>query len=111
MSAYLAQLRASALRNQARLDEEARLAREAAHERVLTPLGDRLKKVLSTIPIETQREGLSLSSLRILLRGRQGGNCHCGDLGDALRALKFERHRSYAEGQSRGYAARWYPTR
>src|SRR5271167_1885114 len=111
MSAYLAQLRASsALRNQARLDEEAELAKLAARDR-MTPLEDRLKKVLSTIPIETQREGLSLSSLRILLRGRQGGNCHCGDLGDALRALKFERRRSYAEGQSRGYAARWYPTR
>jgi hypothetical protein len=105
MNSLLARMHAS---NEARFEKKVEAAKEAAVLRI-TPLEDRLKKVLSTIPIETQREGLSLTSLRILLRGRQGRNCHCGDLGEALRALNFQRRRSYASGENSGYSARWYP--
>jgi hypothetical protein len=41
------------------------------------------------IPIEIQREGLSLASLQASLRGRSRGLCHPGELGTALRKLGF----------------------
>ena len=47
---------------------------------------DRLARLLASIPVEVQREGLSLSSLQTSLRGRRRGNCHPGELGAALRA-------------------------
>jgi hypothetical protein len=79
---------------------------QAARER-LTPLEDRLARLLATIPIEIQREGLSLSSLQTSLRGRWRGNCHPGELGSALRRLGFKRERRwYDEG---GFRALWYP--
>jgi hypothetical protein len=110
MSAYIATLRAAVEREQARHDEEAQVAKQAAAE-LLAPLENRLARVLQSIPIEIQRDqGLSLSSLRILLRGRQGGNCHCGELGEALRKLKFERRRDWS-GSSGGFHTRWYRTR
>ncbi|MGD0186967.1 MAG: hypothetical protein ABSC25_17175 [Roseiarcus sp.] len=108
---YISDLNASVVREQARRDEEAQVAKQAALNR-LTSLDDRLKKLLATIPIEAQREGLSLSSLRILLRGRQGGNAHCGELGEALRNLHFERRRDWSgRGGRGGFATRWYLTR
>jgi hypothetical protein len=95
--AYVAALNAAVEREQARRDEEAQVAKQAAAE-FLAPLENRLARVLLSIPVEIQRDqGLSLSSLRILLRGRQGGNCHCGELGEALRKLKFERRRSFGK--------------
>jgi hypothetical protein len=48
---------------------------------------------MTTIPIEVQREGLSLASLQASLRGRWRGNCHPGELGTALRKLGFKRER------------------
>jgi hypothetical protein len=111
MSAYIAELNAAVARDQARRDEEAQIAKEAVMSR-LTSLDDRLRKLLLTIPIEEQRAGLSLSSLRILLRGRQGGNAHCGELGEALRNLHFERRRDWSgRGGRGGFATRWYLTR
>jgi hypothetical protein len=64
MSAYIAELNAAVARDRARRDEEAQVAKQAAQER-FTPLEDRLAKLLATIRIEAQREGLSLSSLRL----------------------------------------------
>jgi hypothetical protein len=111
MRAYIAELEASVAREQARRDEEAQVAKQAAKER-LTPLQDRLGKLLESVPIEEQRAGLSLSSLRILLRGRQGRNAHCGELGEALRNLHFERRRDWSgRGGRGGFETRWYLTR
>ena len=70
----------------------------------LTPLEDRL----ATVPVELQREGLSLVSLQASLRGRWRGNAHPGDLGAALRRLGFKRRRQWRDGAS--YRALWYPT-
>jgi hypothetical protein len=110
MSAYVDALRAESARinseRQKLRDEEARASAQAAREK-LVPLEERVARLLATIPIEVQREGLSLSSLRILLRGRQGGNCHCGELGDALRRNGFERRRDWS-GRSGGFHTRWY---
>jgi hypothetical protein len=109
MSAYIAELNAAVAREQARRDEEAQVAKQAAAE-FLTPLENRLEKLLEKIPIEDQRSGLSLSSLRIMLRGRQGKHAQCGELGDALRKLGFERRRDWS-GNSGGFHTRWYSTR
>jgi hypothetical protein len=88
-------------------DEKERADTRAARER-LTPLEERPSRLLATIPIEVQREGLSLSSLQASLRGRWRGNCHPGELGTALRKLGFKRERRW-DGAS-GFRALWYPT-
>jgi hypothetical protein len=72
MSAYIAELNAAVERNQAqrarqRAEREC-AASQAARER-LTPLQDRLARLLGTIPIETQREGLSLSASQAAAAG------------------------------------------
>ena len=87
---------------QAQREEEKRAAMQAARER-LTPLEERLARVLTSIPIEVQREGLSLSTLQTSLRGRWRGNCHPGELGTALRRLGFGRKRHYHGSTV------WYP--
>ena len=62
--------------------------------RRLTPLEDRLARLLATIRIDVQREGLLLAAFQTSLRGRRRGNCHPGELGAALRRLGFERRRN-----------------
>jgi hypothetical protein len=83
------------------------VAPQAARER-LTPLEERLARLLATIPIEVQREGHSLASLQASLRGRWRGLCHPGELGTALRKLGFTRERRWHV--STGFRALWYPT-
>ncbi len=86
--------------------ERERAAKQDARER-LTPLQDRLTRLLATIPIELQREGLSLASLQASLRGRSRGNCHPGELGTALRKLDFKRKRRWHD--EGGFKALWFP--
>jgi hypothetical protein len=107
MSAYLNSLRAGAdAAAQAHRQESERVAAEAARAR-LVPLEVRLGRLLATIPIDVQREGLSLPALRSSLRGRWRGVCHPGELGDALRELGFRRRRQWRGGA--GFQALWYP--
>jgi hypothetical protein len=109
MSAYLKSLQAEVAANEARRAEQeradAQAEREAARER-LTPLGSRLARLLYSIPIELQREGLSLTSLQASLRGRWRGNAHPGELGAALRKLGFTRRRQWHGGA--GFQALWH---
>jgi hypothetical protein len=111
LHAYIAQLKRDAETRraveQARRDENARAEAEAARTR-LTPLQERLMRLLATIPPDVQREGLSLSSLQASLRGRSRGNCHPGELGNAMRKLKYVRRRNWA-GDAGGFRALWYP--
>ena len=85
MKHWLSQLNAAAeahqAQHQAQRDEKARAETKAARER-LTPLEDRLERLLSTIPVELQREGLSLSTLQASLRGRWRGNADLVSLGE-----------------------------
>jgi hypothetical protein len=105
---YISQLNAAAearrAENQARRDQKARAEAEAARVR-LTPLEDRLTRLLATIPEEVQREGLSLAALQTSLRGRSRGNCHPGELGAAMRRLGFERQRNWSGVD--GFRAIW----
>jgi hypothetical protein len=105
VSAYIKQLQAAVERDRTQHAEMERVATQAARER-LTPLEDRLSRLLATIPVEIQREGLSLSSLQASLRGRWRGNCHPGELGTALRRLGFKRERRWHDGA--GFRAIWY---
>jgi len=94
MSAYVNGLKAAEEQ-----DRQARASRQreqiqAARER-LTPLEDRLARLLATIPPEVQREGLSLHQLQVSLKGRWRGSCHPGELGTALRKLGFRRERGW----------------
>ena len=89
---------------QARRDEKASAEAEAVRVR-LTPLEDRLTRLLATIPLDVQREGLSLTTLQTSLRGRWRGNAHPGDIGRALRRLGFERRRNWRGTD--GFRAVW----
>jgi hypothetical protein len=91
-------------KRQAARDEKARVEAQAARER-FTPLEDRLTRLLAAIPIEVQREGLSIAALQASLRGRRRGNCHPGELGQALRRLGFERRQNWRGTD--GFRAVW----
>lgn len=73
----------------------------------LTPLEDRVAKLIDELPASLLSEGISLESLRRLLAGKWRGNCHPGELGAALRKLGFVRRRSWSEGDG-GFVARWF---
>lgn len=88
--------------------QEANLRSNAQWTARLTPLEHRLKKLLADMPQETLAQGLALDSLRRLLAGKWRGNCHPGELGEALRKLHFVRRRSWS-GIEQGFKSRWYP--
>jgi hypothetical protein len=108
VTAYINQLNAAVeaqrAQQQAQREEKAREEAKAARER-LTPLEDRLERLLGTIPIDVQRAGLPLTSLQTALRGRWRGNVHPGELGAALRRLGFDRHRNWRGAD--GFRAVW----
>ena len=106
MTAYVNALNAALASEQAQRAETERIATQAVRER-LTPLEERLSRLLATIPSEIQREGLSLASLQASLRGRWRGNCHPGELGGALRKVGFKRERRWHANA--GFCALWYP--
>jgi hypothetical protein len=103
---YIQQLNAAVEKNRAKRAEEKLAATQAACER-LTPLESRLGRLLRTIPLDVQRQGLSLATLQASLRGRSRGNCHPGELGEALRKMGFTRERRWRDGD--GFRALWYP--
>lgn len=104
MSAYIDQLKASVAEDQSRKADKQRSDAAAARDR-LTPLEDRLARLLASIPPEMQREGLSLPALQAGLRGRWRGCCHPGELGTALRKLGFRRVRRWSGEE--GFVAVW----
>lgn len=74
----------------------------------LTPLEDRLAKLLAAIPTEIKSQGLSLPAIRNMLAGKWRGKCHPGELGAALRKLGYERRRNWSS-DTQGFKAMWYP--
>jgi hypothetical protein len=73
----------------------------------LTPLEDRLAKLLATIPTEIKSQGLSLPAIRAMLAGKWRGKCHPGELGFALRNLGYQRRRNWSVDGS-AFKAMWY---
>ena len=76
----------------------------------MTPLEDRVSKLLSSMPAVVVEQGLSLDALRRLLSGKWRGNCHPGELGKALRKLGFVRIRFWSKTEG-GFHAKWYPSK
>ena len=109
MSTYLESVRAlSEAQSKAKAIADQQVAREATSrwsER-LTPLEERLRRLLSQMPEEIVAKGLSLDELRRLLSGKWRGNCHPGELGAALRKLGFVRRRNWSDHEG-GFRAKW----
>jgi hypothetical protein len=80
---------------------------KARWEERLTPLEERLQKLLAGLPEEMVAKGLSLNSIRRLLAGKWRGNCHPGELGVALRKLGYVRHRDWSDTEG-GFRAKWF---
>jgi hypothetical protein len=93
MGVFVAQL--NDLDARSRLEAEARKQQAESERKTMAPLEVRLQRVLSSIPLDEQRAGLSLATLQISLRGRYRGNAHPGELGRALRKLGFVRERAW----------------
>jgi hypothetical protein len=93
--------------NQAQREEQARAEAQAAREK-LVPLDVRLKRLLDTIPPEVQTDGISLETLRKMVRGVKGRGCHCGAIGDELRKLGWRRVRSWMKSEN-GFRAFRFP--
>jgi len=68
----------------------------------------RLKRLLDTIPLEVQTDGISLEALRKMLRGAKGRGCHCGAIGDELRRMGWRRERNWKKSEN-GFRAFWFP--
>ncbi len=79
MSAYVNQLKALAEAEQVKQAKIRDTEQQTVRDR-LTPLETRLEKLLTTIPVGVQNEGLSLNTLQASLRGRWRGTCHPGEL-------------------------------
>jgi hypothetical protein len=73
----------------------------------LTPLEERLAKLLSAMPTEIKNQGLSLPVIRTMLAGKWRGNCHPGELGAALSKLGYQRRRNWSVDGS-AFRAFWY---
>jgi hypothetical protein len=74
----------------------------------LTPLEQRVARVLADIPPAVKAEGLSLPSIQQFVMGRWHGNAHPGELGTALRKLGYRRDRRW-RGDEIGFRALWFP--
>ncbi|NOS96224.1 MAG: hypothetical protein HOP26_07360 [Methylotenera sp.] len=75
-------------------------------QHAMTPLEQRLDKLLAEMPEGLKVEGIKLSTLQRMLKGRWRGNCHPGELGLALRRKGFVRTRKWRDADN-GFAALW----
>ena len=110
MIPYLEQVREQSdtkISNKLATREASNQKSEAEWTERLTPLEDRLAKLLATIPTEIKSQGLSLPAIRTMLAGKWRGKCHPGELGIALRRLGYERRRNWSDG-SQSFCALWY---
>ena len=96
MSAYISRLIEATEREAAEYASRKAAQVDETRER-LTPLQDRLVRLLATIPAEVLHEGISLSALQAGLKGRWRGSCHPGELGAALRKAGFVRRRKWTD--------------
>ncbi len=105
MVCYLEQVQAESDRVKTVREAESRTSRSEWTDR-LTPLEDRLKRLLADMPEEVTVQGLSLDAIRRLLAGKWRGNCHPGELGAAFRKLGYVRHRDWSDIEG-GFRSKW----
>lgn len=106
MSAYIHKLQEDIEEQKSSIFAENDPKSIAARQR-LTPLEDRLARLLDTIPTDVRLDGLSLSALQTSLKGRWRGRCHPGELGAALRKLGYQRRRQWRDNE--GFRSLWFP--
>ena len=75
-----------------------------------TPVVERLKRLIASIPIEEVNNPRPLEWYRTRLRGIEGRGAHAGQVGNALRALGYERKRAWS-GSLSGFRSLWYTTK
>lgn len=110
MSTYMERVRAQCetqFSNKLAARKSSNQQSEAEWRERLTPLDQRLSKLLATIPIDVKSQGLSLPAIRSMLAGKWRGKCHPGELGLALRRLGYERRRIWSNG-GQSFCALWY---
>lgn len=105
MSYYISRLIETSEREEVELANQKTAQVEDVRER-LTPLQDRLARLLATIPAEVLAGGVSLSALQAGLKGRWRGSCHPGELGVALRKAGFIRRRQWSDDD--GFRSLWF---
>lgn len=111
MNTYIDSVRAQCeanIANKLANREASKKQAEAGWQERLTPLEDRLSKLLATMPNEIKQKGLALTVLRGMLSGKWRGNCHPGELGDALRKLGYLRKRKWST-ENHSFSALWFP--
>lgn len=109
LNALMNELDVQRIRREEAQKAQVSAAASAARDR-LAPLDDRLARLLASIAVEVQREGLSITALQAQLRARGRGHsrCHVGELGEALRRLGFYRERRWRSSEH-GFCALWFP--
>ena len=91
-------------------EQDARKSKElSVFRETATPLVTRLKKLLASIPKEEILTPRPLEWFRTRLTGVEGRGAHAGQLGLALRELKYERKRSWSDSEN-GFRSLWHPT-
>ena len=110
MSTYMDSVRAQSedqISNKLAIREASNQQADAEWRERLTPLEERLAKLLATIPSEIKSQGLSLPAICNLLAGKWRGRCHPGELGVALRKLGYQRRRNWSDG-TQSFSALWF---
>lgn len=75
-----------------------------------TPVIDRLRKFIGTIPESERDKPRSLEFYRLALKAKyQGKHAQLGETGEALRSMGFIRRRSWSSTEG-GFRATWYPS-
>ncbi len=92
---------------QAHRDEQDK--QHATWKERLTPLDQRLAKLLAAIPESIKSEGLSIDALRVQLTGRFAQTSRACDVAAALRKLGWTRKRCWRGDESpQGFRATWH---
>ena len=110
MSTYMDSVRAQSetqISNKLAIREASNQQADSEWRERLTPLEERLAKLLANIPTEIKSQGLSLPAIRNLLAGKWRGRCHPGELGVALRKLGYQRRRKWSDG-TQSFSAFWF---
>jgi hypothetical protein len=106
---YLEELQAEVETGQAerQRQKESAAAKNIAAYREMTPLVDRLRALLDSIPPEIRQHGVSITDLQARLRGIGGQKPHIGCLGACLRTLGYTRHRTWRAPATAPFSAVW----
>lgn len=113
MPTYLERVKAKFEQEKAERAEEKQSVESARADQwrdQMRPLRERLTDLLTTVPDDVKRNGVSLSELQVQLRGRKASKAHCGEVATALRQLGYRRVRVWKQSDDAGFNAVWKAT-